>query len=219
MVMDLTSIYEHLLDRFGHQRWWPMTNGFSPPGWEVCIGAVLTQNTNWGNVEKALANLKAGKVLSPVDMMGTETPDLERLVRPSGFYRQKAARLRVLADFVLGFGGFRQFSRKVTRQQLLGVQGIGPETADSILLYALGRTVFVIDAYTKRVFTRLGLADGGDYEGWRRLFESNLPRDADVYKEFHALIVELGKKSCRPKPLCGDCILREMCDRAVGDGG
>jgi endonuclease-3 related protein len=211
MVMDLTGIYAQLLDRFGQQRWWPMTNGFSPPEWEVCIGAVLTQNTNWNNVEKAMVNLKAEKILSPVDMIGTERPDLERLIRPSGFYRQKAARLRVLADFVLGFGGFRRFSRKATRQQLLGVHGLGPETADSILLYALGRPVFVIDAYTKRVFARLGFKDRKDYDGWKRLFESGFPKDVGMYKEFHALIVELAKNYCRPRPLCGHCALNSRC--------
>ncbi len=209
--MELMAIYEKLLKRFGGQGWWPMSNGFSPPEWEVCVGAVLTQNTNWRNVEKALENLKAGKVLSPVDMVSTEADELERMVRPSGYYRQKAARLRVFADFVLGFGGFGRFSRKVTREQLLDVRGLGPETVDSILLYALGRPVFVIDAYTKRVFRRLGFKDEHDYGGWRRFFESGLPPYVELYKELHALIVELAKGCCRPKPLCGECVLNEEC--------
>ena len=211
--MELMAIYKQLLARFGGRGWWPMSNGFSPPEWEVCVGAILTQNTNWRNVEKALENLKAGKVLTPVDMVSTDLPELERMVRPSGYYRQKAAKLRMFADFVLGFGGFMRFSKKVTREQLLGVRGLGPETVDSILLYALGRPVFVIDAYTKRVFTRLGFDDKKGYDEWRHFFESNLPEDIGLYKEFHALIVELAKRSCRPKPSCGECPLAITCKK------
>ncbi len=211
--MKMISIYKKLLTRFGEQDWWPMTNGFSPPEWEVCIGAILTQNTNWNNVGLALRNLKAERILTPIDIIKIKTPELEKTIMPSGFYKQKAARLQIFADFVLGFGGFRQFSHKVTREQLLEVKGLGPETVDSILLYALGRPVFVIDAYTKRAFTRLGLGERKNYEEWRVFFESNLPKDVNMYKEFHALIVELGKNCCRPKPLCEHCVFNGVCSK------
>ncbi|MBN2330831.1 MAG: endonuclease III domain-containing protein [Candidatus Aenigmarchaeota archaeon] len=211
--MDLLSVYEALLDRFGRQGWWPMSNGFSPPEWEVCLGAILTQNTNWRNVELALANLRVAKVTGPREVMETSLHELERLIRPSGFYSQKAERLRHFAAFVLGFGGFEKFSADVTRPQLLGVSGLGPETADSILLYALGRPVFVIDAYTRRVFKRLGIDGMNGYEEWRGFFEENLPRDVDVYREFHALIVELAKADCRKDPSCGRCVLSSKCAR------
>jgi endonuclease-3 related protein len=209
--MRLLEIYQRLLERFGKQDWWPVSNGFSPPEWEVCLGAILTQNTNWKNVERALENLKAEKIVTPIDIIKTKTPQLEKAVMPSGFYRQKGRRLQIFADFVLGFGDFRLFSNRVTREQLINVPGLGPETADSILLYALGRPVFVIDAYTKRIFTRLGFAKKKRYEEWRLFFESRLPKDVGVYKEFHALIVELAKSSCRPKPLCEDCVLNSHC--------
>ena len=211
--MELLDVYARLLKRFGAQNWWPMVNGFSPPEFEVCIGAILTQNTNWKNAEMALENLKSGGIVAPLDIVKTETGVLERGIRSSGYYRQKAGRLRIFADFVLGFGGFERFYREVTREQLLGVPGLGPETADSILLYALGRPVFVIDAYTRRVFSRLGHGDKKGYDEWRSFFERNLPRDVDIYKEFHALIVELAKKFCRPKPACGSCPLGEICDK------
>lgn len=213
MAMDLMSVYSALLDRFGRQRWWPMKNGFSPPEWEVCLGAILTQNTNWRNVELALENLKAGKMTGPDDIIESGTPDLERLIKPSGFFRQKAARLKKFAVFVKGLGGFSGFSENVSRPQLLGVNGLGPETVDSILLYALGRPVFVIDAYTRRVFSRLGFAGLKGYEGWRGFFEERLPRDVDLYKEFHALIVELAKSHCRKEPSCGRCPLNAECLR------
>ncbi len=209
--MNLISVYQKLLKRFGRQNWWPMTNGFEPPEWEVCIGAILTQNTNWKNVELALQNLKAEKILTPVDIIKKKTSALEKTIKPSGFYKQKAKRLQIFADFVLSFGTFTEFSKNVTREQLLDVNGLGPETVDSILLYALDRPVFVIDAYTKRVFTRLGLAKKKNYEEWRHFFESNLPPDVGLYKEFHALIVELAKNCCRPRPLCKHCILNWEC--------
>ncbi len=209
--MKLLGIYDSLLGSFGPQGWWPMRNGFDPPEWEVCIGAILTQNTNWKNVEKALDGLKKERMLSPADIADAKGDALEKAIRPSGFYRQKAERLRALAGFVMSFGGFGGFSKEVTRPQLLGIKGLGPETADSILLYAIGRPVFVIDAYTRRVFTRTGFCADGGYEEWRALFESGLPEDAGIYREFHALIVELAKKFCRKEPLCAGCPLMPGC--------
>lgn len=209
--MKLTEIYQKMLAHFGPREWWPVSNGFTPPEWEICVGAILTQNTNWRNVERALDNLKNEKMISPTDIKNIDKAALERLVRPSGYYRQKAERLRIFADFVLGFGSFPGFSKNVTREQLLDVKGLGPETVDSILLYALNRPVFVIDAYTKRIFSRLGFKDGKNYEGWKRLFVSGLPKDAGLYKEFHALLVELAKNYCKKKPLCSECPLQNEC--------
>ncbi len=213
--MKLLDIYRKLLSHFGEQNWWPMIRGFDPPEWEVCIGAVLTQNTNWGNVEKALENLRKAGMAAVIDIAEAKRQQLEKLIKPSGFYKQKAERLKLFSDFVLGFGGFRGFSRKVKRDMLLKVKGIGPETADSVLLYACNRPVFVIDAYTKRVFSRVGGIKGLEnltgYEDWRRFFESRLPKDANLYREFHALIVELAKQYCKTKPVCEKCPLNKNC--------
>jgi len=209
--MELPEVYQRLLEHFGPQGWWPVRNGFDPPEWEVCVGAILTQNTSWRNVEKVLDNLKNERILSPLDMIKIDKNRLEKLIKPSGFYRQKAERLKIFADFVLGFGSFKKFSKRVTREQLLKVKGLGPETVDSILLYALNRPVFVVDAYTKRVFTRLGFEDRKNYEEWRRFFEENLPNDVDLYKESHALIVEQGKILCRNNPMCEKCFWWLFC--------
>ena len=243
--MNPNQIYEQLLLSFGQQGWWPiggkdglsrsgkavksLSESFSPHEWEICIGAILTQNTNWSNVEKALAGMRAARITSVSKVLYCEDDKLEQAIRPSGFYKQKAGRLKGLAEFVTDFGGFREFSKTVTREELLSVRGLGPETVDSILLYALNRPVFVIDAYTRRVFTRLGfnLEDRGrkfgrvaprkpreEYELWRWFFESSLSRDenrVNVYKEFHALIVELAKRHCKAKPVCKGCPLEQDC--------
>jgi endonuclease-3 related protein len=209
--MDVAAIYQKLLGHFGPQDWWPVKHSFRPREFEICVGAVLTQNTNWRNVEKALALLQKSGLTSPESIYGSDTGKLEEAVRPSGFYRQKAGRLRLFSQFVMGFGSFDSFAEKVTRDELLELKGLGPETADSILLYALGRPVFVMDAYTKRIFTRLGFRRFNSYEEWRHFFEDNVPKDADVYKEFHALIVELAKECCRAKPMCSGCPLSDGC--------
>lgn len=214
-AMNVREAYEHMLTGMGRQEWWHMERGFSPKEFEVCVGAILTQNTNWTNVEKALHLMKEKGMTSPQKISSANLKTLEEAVRPSGFFRQKAQRLKAFSSFIDGFGGFAQFSRKVTREELLGLKGIGPETADSILLYALGRPVFVIDAYTKRIFTRLGFPEQKGYEEWRRLFEDSLPKDAQLYKEYHALIVEHAKRTCRKKPLCEECFLRGKCRKKL----
>ncbi len=205
--MNLLKIYNRLLKHFGPQDWWPMQRGFKPPEWEVCIGAVLTQNTNWGNVELALKNLKKADLLSRKDIEKTRKKRLAALIRPAGYYNQKARKLRILASF----------SGKPTRENLLGLWGLGPETVDSILLYAHGEPYFVIDAYTRRVFSRMGLQldTKTDYEEIRSIFEDNLPRDVSLYKEFHALIVELAKRHCRARPLCENCPLSGECRKII----
>jgi endonuclease III related protein len=209
--MKVADVYDAMLAGMGRQEWWHMERGFSPKEFEVCVGAILTQNTNWKNVEKALHLMKGKGMTTPEYILSAGTKELEEAIRPSGFYKQKAERLKLFSQFVEGFGGFQEFSKSVTRDELLKLKGIGPETGDSMLLYALGRPVFVIDAYTRRIFTRLGFPSRKGYEEWRKFFEENLPRDAQLYKEFHALIVEHAKRLCRKEPLCGECFMRGKC--------
>ena len=207
----LKNIYARLFDSFGPQHWWPGDTPF-----EVAVGAVLTQNTNWGNVEKAIANLKNANALCPVAMDRMSEPRLAKLIRPSGYYNVKTARLKALISFLIrDYQGNIQRMKKgkpqELRKKLLGINGIGQETADSILLYAVGVPYFVVDAYTKRMFSRHGiLSADSEYEEIQELFHRNLARDAGLYNEYHALIVKTGKTFCRPRdPLCGDCPLSE----------
>ncbi len=214
---DLLQIYQALLDHFGHRHWWPGETPF-----EVMIGAILTQSTNWKNVERAIANLKNRDLLSPGKMAELDLAALASLVRPSGYFNQKALKLKAFLKFFLAppiSGSIKKMKRipsPLMRQRLLSVKGIGPETADSILLYALDQPVFVIDAYTRRIFTRLGLApEKISYQDLRNFFEQNLPRRAALYNDYHAQLVELGKNYCRKKPLCAACPLAssELCAR------
>ncbi len=184
--MNAYTIYRRLLAEFGPQRWWPADSRF-----EVVVGALLTQNTNWRNVEKAISNLKAAKKLSPGAILETGNRELETLIRPSGFYRQKAQRLRLLTE---RYAAFERRRRPPSRDELLSIKGVGRETADSILLYAYGQPFFVIDAYTRRFCSAHGIFEGKDYEDYRAYFESSLPRSVPLYKEYHALIVEWGKR-------------------------
>lgn len=213
--MNVMDVYDHLTGHFERQEWWPRRHFFHPREFEICVGAILTQNTNWKNVENALENLSEKKLTSPESIVKAGAKKLEDAVRPSGFYRQKAERLKLFAEFVTGFGGFDSFAEKVTREQLLELKGLGPETADSVLLYALGRPVFVIDAYTKRIFKRLGFRTFNSYEDWRHFFEVNVPKDRYVYMEYHALLVELAKKFCKTKPICSDCPLNDVCAKKI----
>lgn len=185
---------------------------------EICAGAILTQNTAWTNVEKALAGLHGAGLLSAEGIAACPLPRLAALIRPSGYYRQKARRLR---DFFERAGRehpeglerwFRSDTTEGLRRELLSYKGVGPETADSIVLYAAGLPSFVIDAYTRRIGVRLGLARGGDYDRWKALFETRLPRRPEIYNEYHALLVKLGKDFCKKNlPLCGGCPLRKLC--------
>jgi endonuclease-3 related protein len=204
--------YRRLLKRFGPQGWWPMQRGFSPKEWEVCVGTVLTQNTNWGNVEKALSSLKAAGITTPQKTMKAKSQVLETQIRSSGYYTQKAKRLKALAEFVEQFEDGQSFLRGVNRADLLLIHGIGPETADSILLYAAGKKYFVVDAYTRRIFSRMGIiGEKWEYERIRMFFESSLPKDMELYREFHGLIVKLAKENCRAKPACETCPLMDAC--------
>jgi len=210
------DIYRELRNHHGGcESWWPADEG-PLKEWEICVGAILTQNTNWKNVEKALTNLKHEKMLNPKKMNGMPLPKLQRLIRPSGFYKQKAARLKMFAGFVSSFGSLNKFLKSVTREQLLAVDGIGPETADSILLYACNKPHFVIDAYTRRILSRLKMISVKEsYDELQRLFHESLPRSVKLYKEFHALIVEHAKQNCKKEPLCTDCTLNKICKRCL----
>jgi len=206
----LMQIYRLMLDAYGPQHWWPAENPF-----EVMVGALLTQNTNWQNVEKAIANLKAADMLAADRIAACEISQLEALIRPSGYFRQKAVRLQTLCRFYLAHGEMPGLSRVPThdlRQQLLALNGIGPETADSILLYAFERPAFVIDAYTRRIFSRLGLMDtDASYHALQKFFTSRLPAEAALFNEYHALIVQHAKQHCRVKPDCTACPLAHIC--------
>ncbi len=204
--MAVMGIYKRLMKQHGPQGWWPCRTGKK---FEVCIGAILTQNTNWNNVEKALDNMIKADCISAEKIAAMGTRKLQSLIRPSGFYRQKARRLKEFSNFILGFGTLDNFLRKVTREELLNVKGIGPETADSILLYACGKPYFVVDAYTRRMFLSLGIIESEGYEQIRGFFEARLPRNAELYREFHALIVRHAKECCRGF-LGGACILNRL---------
>jgi endonuclease-3 related protein len=210
MKKGLEVVYRKLAQNFGPQHWWPAKSPF-----EVMVGAVLTQNTNWSNVEKAIANLKKAKVLTPEKLYKLPTARLAKLIRPAGYYNIKAQRLRnFLKFFFHTYGGKigRMALGDLTelRQQLLSVCGIGPETADSILLYALDKPIFVVDAYTKRILSRHKLVkDGSDYHQVQDLFMHNLKTDVRLFNEYHALLVKLGKDFCRKNnPRCSECPLR-----------
>ncbi len=211
-VPTLADIYRRLLERFGPQHWWPADEPF-----EVIVGAILTQSAAWGNVEKAIKNLRGREALSPQALRKLPKDKLAELVYPCGYYNAKALKLKALADW-LGNHYDDDLKRLFAldaadlRQQLLSVHGIGPETADSIILYAACKPVFVIDAYTRRIFSRLGLAPKKDsYTAYQALFEDTLPSDTQMFNEYHALLVCLGKNVCRRQPLCGECPLNDIC--------
>jgi endonuclease-3 related protein len=197
---------------YGPQRWWPGETAV-----EVIVGAILTQSAAWTNVEKALSNLTAAGALSPEGLRALAEDQLAALIRPSGYFNDKARKLKAfvaLLDERYGGDLDRMLASPVDelRAALLATHGIGPETADSILLYAAGQPVFVIDAYTRRTFSRLGfLPEGDSYHGWQRLFMRALPSDAPLFNEYHALIVRHGKEVCRKRPLCARCPLAAVC--------
>lgn len=204
----LQEVYKRLFRHYGPLHWWPGETPF-----EVMVGAVLTQNTAWSNVEKAIANLKKHKLLSPHKLYRLKPSRLAALIRPAGYFRVKTKRLRNFLKFLLEecHGDIARLKRQpleTLRQKLLAVNGVGPETADSILLYALGKPVFVIDAYTKRILARHYLAkEKATYEELQALFTSRLKPNTPFYNEFHAQIVYAGKDFCRTKPRCEHCPL------------
>ncbi len=208
---ELMAMYHKLLSAYGPQHWWPGETAF-----EVIVGAILTQNTAWQNVEKAIAQLKRARLLTPRALHRVSEKRLASLIRPSGYFNIKAKRLKGFISFL-----FREYRGNLKemfgehletlRERLLGVKGIGPETADSILLYAGGFPTFVVDAYTRRVFSRHRLVpEDVGYEPLKRFFTSHLPPDAALFNEYHALLVKVGKERCRKEPQCSGCPLEEF---------
>ncbi len=208
----LLDIYHQLVVRYGPQNWWPAEEPF-----EVIVGAILTQSAAWSNAEKAIDNLKSAKVLSPGDLRQLPLSELARLVHPSGYYNAKALKLKSFANW-LGNHYADDLNKLMAadtyhlRQQLVSVHGIGQETADSILLYAVSKPIFVIDAYTRRIINRIGLAPkNSSYTAYQELFMNNLPIDVRLFNEYHALLVYLAKSVCRSYPLCQQCCLNNLC--------
>lgn len=212
----LLTVYHRLFDAYGPQHWWPAETAF-----EVMVGAVLTQNTAWGNVEKAIANLRANGALSAEAIVAAPQARLAHWLQPSGYFNIKARRLHNFCRWYLAQGGFEPLNTWQTtalRHGLLSVNGVGPETADDMLLYAFERPVFVIDAYTRRIFSRLGLVDGeAGYETLRACFEQALPPQVGLFNEYHALIVRHAKVACRRRPQCTCCVLAGVCPGAQQD--
>lgn len=211
--MNLRRIYDRLHRAYGPQHWWPGETPF-----EVMVGAILTQNTAWTNVERAIANLKAHDCLDPQTILQTRPTRLAQWLRPAGYFNVKAKRLRNYCRWYLARGEYTALAElddRDLRHALLSVNGVGYETADDILLYAFERPVFVIDAYTRRLFTRLGLVDGEEgYEALRHWCEQGLARCRNkvaLFNEYHALIVAHAKEACRKRPLCADCCLLRHC--------
>lgn len=211
----LRRVYRRLHQHYGPQHWWPATSRF-----EIVIGAVLTQNTSWRNVERTLAVLRAELPLTAEAILQATPHRLAEWLRPSGYYNIKAQRLRAVCTFFLRHGGWQGLDPWPTdelRQRLLEVRGVGPETADSIVLYAFDRPVFVVDAYSRRLFARLQLAQGDEpYERLRAQVEAAVGDDHRDYNEYHALIVRHAKEICRPRPRCMDCCLRQICPAGTG---
>ena len=207
----IVDIFRQLFACFGPQHWWPGDTPF-----EVMVGAILTQSASWHNVELAIESLKQVGSLSPKALRQIPMADLAGHIHSSGYYNAKAKKLKAMVKWLGGYEDDleRAFAGELDdkRNELLGIHGIGPETADSILLYAGGKPVFVIDAYTRRIIERIGIAPQKDsYDAFQRLFTSNLEQDARIFNEYHALLVKLGKDVCRKKPLCQVCCLKEMC--------
>ncbi len=229
-------MYDRLLERYGPQGWWPTTSpGATTPRyfpgqpgrrltaiqqWEIVVGAILTQNTNWSNATLALENLSGHGFLTLERVRRLPHAELAELIRPARYYNQKARHLQELATYVDerdrgDLAAMLSRPHDELRPELLAQRGIGPETADSILLYAAGHPAFVIDAFARRICVRLGwVKEGISYAVLQSLFLSGLPRDADLFNEYHALMVRHAGEHCRPAPLCSSCCLRRMCDHA-----
>jgi endonuclease III related protein len=202
----LQELYQRLWENFGPQGWWPGDTPF-----EVAVGAILTQNTNWVNVSRAIATLKDQDLLTPQALHALPETELAQLIRPAGYYNLKARRLKNFLDFLAhhfenSMAHLATADLGSLRPALLSIKGVGPETADSILLYALDKPTFVVDAYTFRILSRHGLIpEGCAYEELRQLFMEHLPAHVPLYQEYHALLVRLGKEWCRPQPRCAPC--------------
>lgn len=215
---ELRGLLKELRDHHGTPQWWPADSAF-----EVMVGAVLTQNTAWTNVERAITGLRERGWLEAISLIEAPPEELAATIRPSGYYNVKTQRLRNLCLTYLEEGGFEGMDTLPTpalRERLLAVQGVGRETADDILLYAFRRPVFVIDAYTRRIFSRLGWVEGNEpYDQLREAVEEALGADETTFNELHALLVLHGKDTCRPQPRCPECPVRGRCAFATGQSG
>lgn len=217
----LRSIYQRLMDRYGPQHWWPAREPF-----EVIVGAILTQSAAWTNVEKAIDNLRTAGKLSPEMLRRLPDAELASLIHPCGYYNIKSRKLKAFVQWLgeqYGDDLDKLFAHDIDhlRRQLLGIYGIGEETADSIILYAGNKPVFVIDAYTRRIISRARLApESNSYSAYQTFFMENLPADARLYNEYHALLVRLAKEVCQTRPLCCECCLnpedKPGADRSAG---
>lgn len=211
----MTEVYDRLLEHFGPQHWWPAESRL-----EVIIGAILTQQTAWKKVEEAIGNMKAAGLMDLEALADADRSAVAASTAPCGFYRTKPLRLKGMAAYIRDYyGDVGAFLAKEEglRDELLSLDGIGPETADSILCYAGDRLHFVVDAYTRRIGRRMGFLSTNNYDDVQAEFHKTLPQDIQIYKEFHALLVKLGKTYCRSSPLCGDCPLTDVCEGSNGD--
>ena len=208
----LMDIYDRLFGTYGPQGWWPSDGPF-----ETIVGAILTQNTSWVNVDKAFANLRAAELITPAAVRAIPDAELAEVIRPSGYFNSKARKLKAIAEHLALYDDdtdrWRARDAKELRAELLGVYGIGPETADDIVLYVADLPTFVMDSYTVRMVDRIGIAPRRKrYEDYQALFEDNLPKDARLFNEYHALLDEHSKGICRKRePRCGECVLRDIC--------
>lgn len=208
---DVMNIYRKLLNHFGKRDWWPAETPF-----EIIVGAILTQQTAWKNVEIAINNLKKEKLMDINALAKADISKIERTIKSSGFFKQKAGRLKnaayhLMNEYNADLKAFFDRDTMEIREELLALKGIGQETADSILLYAGGKPIFVVDGYTIRMCERLRLSAEKKYGKVQKWFMDRLPKDVDLYREMHALIVELGKHYCKVEPKCKDCPLTELC--------
>lgn len=227
MKPSFDSIYTILLENYSNQGWWPIngiyrkrTSFTNDEKFEIIVGAILTQNTAWTNVEKALNDLRNNKCLSIKAILETKQETLAQYIKSSGYNNQKAERLKIVANFLLqhSLDDLQEMETHELRNILLSVKGIGPETADSIMVYAFFKPSFVIDTYTKRIMSRIGLCQKDVlYNELQELITKNIDNHTDtgIYNEYHALLVEHAKRYCRTKPLCEDCILRKICKKRI----
>lgn len=210
LAVDPTWLYHRLFRQYGPQHWWPADDPF-----EVVLGAILTQNTAWNNVEKVLSQLREQRLISLEAMLSISKENLAKLIRPAGFYRRKSACIKAIASWLAQQGGIENLKRQnraSIRKGLLNIPGIGPETADAILLYALEKCSFVVDAYTQRILGRLGLlGSGSTYSQARQFLVSNIEKEISLYQEYHALLVAHAKAHCRNTPMCDGCPIIDVC--------
>jgi endonuclease-3 related protein len=217
MKTDIKKIYDFLFNTYGYQHWWPYSS--SNRQFEIILGTILTQNTAWKNVETAINNLAAHDLIDINKIKNIKEKQLAVLIKSSGYYNQKAERLKIISNHLSQHSSLSAFFKRPLdkiRAELLSIKGIGPETADSILLYAGSKPIFVIDAYTKRIFSRLGLCKKDiEYHDLQNLFIQALPKSTKLFNEYHALLVEHAKIHCRKKPSCSSCPLLNMCKRRI----